>query len=130
MLLYMQAYLNSLVALGTQHFNSTLVKHRFRSQRSPINTILILCWWLTYNFLHYFILLSVSLFLVSSLLSCPTTPRSFPNKVRALSFTSLTKVSNKPSSWCHSLFSWKLCSEHLHNLLQTLVFDIARNVPT
>ena len=43
-------------------------------------------------------LLSLSLFLVSSLLSCPPTWRSFSNKVRAYSFKSLTKVSNKSFS--------------------------------
>ena len=45
---------------------------------------------------------------VSSSLSCTTASRSFSNKVRAISFKSLTKASNKP--YVHSLLSWKLCS--------------------
>ena len=38
MLLYMQDYVNLLVALGIKHFNSLLVKHRFLSQRSGVDS--------------------------------------------------------------------------------------------
>ena len=68
------------------------------------------------------------MFLISFLLSCATTSRSFSNKVSAVSFKSLTKASITFSQ-CHLLFSWKLCCKHLHNP-QTLVFDLARKVPT
>ena len=63
------------------------------------------------------------------MLSCPTTSRPFSNKVSAVSFKSLTKASNKPfaSATCFSPGNF---ADHLHNPPQTLVFDIARNVPT
>ena len=43
MLLYMQAYVNSLVALGTQRFNSALSKIQVRLQewKTPMNTLLM-----------------------------------------------------------------------------------------
>ena len=37
MLLYMQDYVNSLVALGTEHFNSSFVKRQHLSQRSKFD---------------------------------------------------------------------------------------------
>ena len=66
---------------------------------------------------------------VFSSLSFTTLSRSFFNKVRAISFKSLTKASNKPfprtTRFCHGKFSPK----HLHNPSQSLAFDPARNVP-
>ena len=67
---------------------------------------------------------------VSSSLSFKTASRSFSNKVRAISFTSLTKGSNKPfpraTRFCPENFALK----HLHNSSQSLVLDLACNVPT
>ena len=63
---------------------------------------------------------------VSSLLSCTTASRF----LSALSFRSLTKASNKSfpraTLFCPGNFALK----HLHNPPQSLVFDLARNVPT
>ena len=80
-------------------------------------------------FLHYLVLLSLSLFFFC-FLSCTTASRSFSNKVSVLSFKSVTKASNKPfhraTRCCPRIFAPK----HLHNPSQSLIFYLARNVLT
>ena len=67
---------------------------------------------------------------VSSSLSCATASRSFSNKVSALSFKSLTKDSNKSFPKATRFCPGNFAPKHLHNPSQSLVFDLARNVPT
>ena len=67
---------------------------------------------------------------VSSSLSCTTASRSFFNKVRAISFKSLTKNSNKPFLRAARFCPGNFAPKHLHNPSQSLAFDLARNVPT
>ena len=59
---------------------------------------------------------------VSSSVSFTTASSSFSNKVRAISFQSVTKASNKP-------LSWNFAPKHLHNPSQSLAFDLVCNVP-
>ena len=66
---------------------------------------------------------------VSSSLSCATGSRSFPNKVGAISFKSLTKASNKSFPSVSRFYSGNFAPKHLHNPSQLPVFDLARNVP-
>ena len=56
---------------------------------------------------------------VFSSLSSTTTSKSFPNKVSAISFKSLTKASNKPFPRATRLCSGNFTPEHLHNLSQS-----------
>ena len=65
---------------------------------------------------------------VSSSLSCTTASRSFSNKVRAISFKSLTKNSNKPFLRATCFCPGNFAPEHLHNPSQSLAFDLACNV--
>ena len=67
---------------------------------------------------------------VSSLLSFTTVSRSFSNKAGAISFKSLTKASNKPFPRVNRFCPGNVAPKHLHNPSQSLVFDLARNVPT
>ena len=67
---------------------------------------------------------------VSSSLLCTTASRSFSNKVSALPFKSLTKASNKPFPSAARFCPGNFAPKHLHNPSQSLVFDLARNVPT
>ena len=67
---------------------------------------------------------------VSSSLLCTTASRSFSNKVSALPFKSLTKASNKPFPSAARFCPGNFTPKHLHNPSQSLVFDLARNVPT
>ena len=67
---------------------------------------------------------------VSSLLSFTTVSRSFSNKVRAISFKSLTKASNKHFPRATSFCPGNFVPEHLQNPFQLLAFDLARNIPT
>ena len=67
---------------------------------------------------------------VSSSLSCTTASRCFSNKVSALSFKSLTKASNKSFPRATRFCPGNFAPKHLHNPSQSLVFDLARNVPT
>ena len=67
---------------------------------------------------------------VSSSLSFKTASRSFSNKVRAISFTSLTKANNKPFPRATRFCPGNFAPKHLHNSSQSLVLDLACNVPT
>ena len=67
---------------------------------------------------------------VSSTFSFTTVSRSFFNKVRAISFTSRTKASNKPFPRATRFCPGNFAPKHLHNPSQSLAFDLARNVPT
>ena len=67
---------------------------------------------------------------VSFWLLFTTASRSFYNKVRANSFKSLTKVSNKPFPGTTRFCSGNFAPKHLHNPSQSLSFDLARNVAT
>ena len=67
---------------------------------------------------------------VSSLLSFTTVSRSFSNKVRAISFKSLSKASNKPFPRATHFCPGNFAPKHLHNPSQSLAFELARNVPT
>ena len=69
-------------------------------------------------------------FSVSSLLSCTTASRSFSNKVRALSFKSCTKASNKSFPRVTHFCPENFAPKHLHNPSQSLTCDLACNVPT
>ena len=62
--------------------------------------------------------------------SFTTASRSFSNKVSALPFKSLTKASNKPFPSAARFCPGNFTPKHLHNPSQSLVFDLARNVPT
>ena len=74
--------------------------------------------------------LSKPLSYVCSSLSFTTVSRSFFNKVRAISFNSLTKASNKlfPRATCFC--PGNFVPKHLHSPSQSLEFGLARNVPT
>ena len=63
-------------------------------------------------------------------LSCITASRSFSNKVSALSFKYLTKDCNKSFPRATRFYPGNFAPKHLHNPSQSLVFDLARNVPT
>ena len=65
---------------------------------------------------------------VSSSLSFITASRSFSNKVRAISFQSLTKASNEPFPRAPRFCPGNFAPKHLHNPSQSLAFDLARNV--
>ena len=67
---------------------------------------------------------------VSSSLSCTTASRSFSNKVSTLSFKSFTKASNKSFPRAIRFCPGNFAPEHSHNPSQSLIFDLARNVPT
>ena len=67
---------------------------------------------------------------VSCLVSCITVLKSFSNKVIALSFKSLTKVSNKLFLSATRFCPGNFAPDHLHNLSLLLVFAFACNVPT
>ena len=67
---------------------------------------------------------------VSYSLSFITVSRSFFNKVRAISFKSLTKASNKPFPRATRFCTGNFAPKHLHNPSQSLAFDLARNIPT
>ena len=67
---------------------------------------------------------------VSSSLSCATASRSFSNKVRAISFKSLTKNNNKPFLRATCFCPGNFAPKHLHNPSQSLAFDLACNVTT
>ena len=67
---------------------------------------------------------------VSSLLSFTTVSRSFSFKVRAISFKSLTKASNKHFPRATCFCPGNFVPKHLRNPFQLLAFDLARNVPT
>ena len=67
---------------------------------------------------------------VSTSLSFTTVSRFFSNKVRAISFKSLTKASNKPFPKVIRFCPGNFVPKHLLNPSQSLVFDLARNVPT
>ena len=62
--------------------------------------------------------------------SFTTVSGSFSNKVSALPFKSLTKASNKPFPSAARFCPGNFAPKHLHNPSQSLVFDLARNVPT
>ena len=120
--------------IGKSPIPISKIQVRLQEWKTPINTILILCWWMTYNFLHYLILLSVSLFQVSSLLSSPTTLRSFSDKVRALSFTLLLKlVINLPPSAIHfspgnlAMSIYTILSKRLY-LILLVMFQLISNI--
>ena len=66
---------------------------------------------------------------VSDSLSCTNASRSFSNKVRSISFKSLTKSSSKPFPRVNCFCSKNVAPKHLHNLFRLLVFDLACNVP-
>ena len=81
--------------------------------------------------LHCLTLLSLSLFLMFPLrFHLKLHPRSFSNKVRTISFKSLTKASNKPFPKATRFCPGNVAPKHLHNPSQSLVFYLARNVPT
>ena len=66
---------------------------------------------------------------VSVLLLCTTASRSFSNIVGAISFKSLPRAFNK--SYPRAIFFFPgNFAKHLHNPSQSLVFNLARNVPT
>ena len=67
---------------------------------------------------------------VSSSFSFTTVSRSFSNKVRAISFKSLTKASNKPFPRATRFCPGNFAPKHLNNPSQSLAFDLARNIPT
>ena len=67
---------------------------------------------------------------VSSSFSFTTVSRSFSNKVRAISFKSLTKASNKPFPRATRFCTGNFAPKHLNNPSQSLAFDLARNIPT
>ena len=67
---------------------------------------------------------------VSSSRSCTTPSRSFSNKISALSFKSLTKASNKSFPRANRFCPGNFAPKYLHNPSQSLVFYLARNVPT
>ena len=67
---------------------------------------------------------------LSSLLSCANTSMSFSIKVRAVSFKSPTKVSNKRFPRTIHFCPRSFTPKHLHNPSQSLVFDLACNVRT
>ena len=67
---------------------------------------------------------------VSYSLSFTTVSRSFLNKVRAISFKSLTKASNKPFPRATRFCTGNFAPKHLNNPSQSLAFDLARNIPT
>ena len=67
---------------------------------------------------------------VSSSHSFTTISRSFSNKLRTISFKSPTKTSNKPFPRATRFFPGNFAPKHLHNHSQSLVFDLARKVPT
>ena len=80
-------------------------------------------------FLHYLTILSKPVSYVSSSLSFATASSSFSNKVRAISFQSVTKTSNKPFPGATRFCPGNFAPKHLHNPSQSLAFDLARNVP-
>ena len=67
---------------------------------------------------------------VSSSFSFTTVSRSFSNKVRAISFKSLTKASNKPFPRATRFCPGNFAPKHLNNPSQSLAFDLACNIPT
>ena len=67
---------------------------------------------------------------VSSSFSFTTVSRSFSNKVRAISFKSLTKNNNKPFLRATCFCPGNFAPKHLHNPSQSLAFDLACNVTT
>ena len=79
-------------------------------------------------FLNFTVLKPVSY--VSSSLSFTTASRTFSNRVRAISFKSLTKASKKPFPRATLFCLGNFAPKHLHNLSQSLAFDLAREVPT
>ena len=102
-----------LVALGPQHIGKASlsilkIQVRLKERKTPINTLLILCRWMTCKMAVSFKLnhadfpsllnstVSKPVSSVFSLLSCTTISRSFSIKVCALLFKSLTKASDKP----------------------------------
>ena len=68
--------------------------------------------------------------LVSSSLSFTTVSRSFSDKIRAISFKSLTKANNKTFPRATRFCPGNFVPKHLHNPSQSLAFNLARNVPT